>query len=146
MSLDDDFARWEATLPIEITGDAVWTCAAYRLATFISDWAWDDLDRLRANPRTVDIADQLGRALRGIGATYTEAYSRRSFKDRCRYYEYSLGSAREARDWTFKGRRVLGDGRTQEMLSLLARIIRLLTTTIVNERARDQQDGKSRSR
>lgn len=138
MSLDEELARWEANLPTEITSDAVWTCAAYRLATFICDRSWDDLDRLRSNPRTVDVSDQLGRALRGIGATYTEAYSRRSCKDRCRYYEYSLGSAREARDWAFKGRRVLGDARTQEMLTLLARIIRLLMTTIVNERAREQ--------
>ena len=57
-------------------------------------------------------------------------------RDRCRYYEYSLGSAREARDWGFKGRRILGAARAQEMLVLLARIVSLLTTTIVNERAR----------
>ena len=136
MSLDEEIAQWEAQLPVEITSDPVWKCAAYRLATFICDWTWDDLDRLRANPRTIDVADQLDRSLRGIGATYTEAYSRRSPRDRCRYYEYSLGSAREARDWVFKGRRILGAARAQEMLVLLARIVSLLTTTIVNERAR----------
>ena len=144
MSLDDDLATWEAGLPVEITADPVWTCAAYRLATFICEWSWDDLDRLRSNPRTLDVSDQLDRALRGIGATYTQGYSRRSCKDRCRYYEYSLASAREARDWIFKGRRVLGAARTQEMLMLLARIIRLLTTTIVNERAREEQARKRR--
>ena len=138
MALDEELAQWEAGVPLEITADPLWKCAAYRLATFICDWTWEDLDRLRSNPRTVAIADQLDRALRGIGATYTEAYSRRSAKDRCRYYEYSLGSAREARDWAFKGRRVLGAARTQDMLTLLARIIGLLTTTIVNERSRDQ--------
>jgi four helix bundle protein len=144
MALDDELAAWEATLPIEITADAVWTCAAYRLATFICDWSWDDLERLRANSRTAGISEQLDRSLRGIGATYTEAYSRRSSKDRCRYYEYSLGSAREARDWIFKGRRVLGPERTHELLTLLARIIRLLMTTLVNERGRGDNDRGNR--
>lgn len=139
MSLDEEFAAWLRTLPIEITSDPVWTSTAYRLATFISDRSWEDLDRLRTNPRTAHVSDQLGRALDGIGSTYAEAYSRRSCRDRCRYYEYSLGSAREARDWVFKGRRVLGEARTAELLSLLARIIRILTTTVVNERARDEK-------
>jgi four helix bundle protein len=134
MTLDEELAGWEAELPVEITSDPVWTCAAYRLATFVCDRSWDDIERLRASPRTLDVADQLDRSLRGIGATYTEAYSRRSCRDRCRYYEYSLGSAREARDWAFKARRILGDVRYREMLVLLSRIIRLVTATLVNER------------
>jgi len=83
------------------------------------------------------MADQLGRSLGGIGATYTEAYSRRSARDRCRYYEYAIGSAREARDWTFKARRIIGEERTREQLSLLTRIVQLLSVTIVRERPRE---------
>jgi four helix bundle protein len=141
MSLEQELAEWEASLPVQITTDPVWMCAAYRLATFVADRAWDDLARLAADGRGADMADQLGRALRGIGATYAEAYSRRSARDRCRYYEYSLGSAREARDWVFKARHVIGHVRTQETLVLLAQIIRLLTRTLVNERKRNSGVG-----
>ncbi|MGH7636831.1 MAG: four helix bundle protein [Gemmatimonadaceae bacterium] len=137
MTLREEYRAWLRMLPHEITSDAIWTCTAYRLATFASDRLWEDLSRLTADPRTIAIADQLGRALRGIGAAYTEGYSRRSSRDRCRYYEYSLGSAREARDWVFKGRRVIGLERANETLFLLGRIIRLLTVTIVRARPRD---------
>ena len=133
MSSEEEFREWENGLPAEITGDALWTCAAYRLATFAADRAWDDLTQLGKDYRSRDVASQLARALGGIGAAYAEAYSRRSYRDRRRYYEYSLGSARESRDWYFKGRRIIGDARCNEALQLLTRIIRLLTVTITRE-------------
>jgi four helix bundle protein len=139
VAIEEEFAAWERDLPLEITSDPLWTCTAYRLATFAADRSWEDISRLASDPRTADIASQLGRALGSIGATYTEAYSRRSAKDRCRYYEYSIGSAREARDWTFKGRRVIGDERAREQLKLLTRIIQLLSVTIVRERPEKTQ-------
>lgn len=137
MTLREEYRAWLREAPGELTGDASWSCTAYRLATFVCDRAWEDLNRLHADRRTIDLADQLGRSLRGIGSAYTEGYSRRSSRDRCRYYEYSLGSAREARDWVFKGRRVIGVERANETRFLLGRIIRLLTVTIVRERPRD---------
>lgn len=139
MAWQDEFPEWERSLPLELTTDPVWRCAAYRLATFVADRCWEDLDRLNRDARTSDLASQLARALRSIGATYAEAYSRRSPKDRCRYYEYSLGSAREARDWTFKARHVIGAQRTAETLDVLGQIVRLLTRTVVNERRRTGQ-------
>jgi|SRR5688572_10060981 len=146
MTLNQEYRSWLLTVPEEITSDAIWTSTAYRLATFVSDRLWDDLGRLTADARTIGMADQLGRAVRGIGASYTEGYSRRSGRDRCRYYEYSLGSAREARDWVFKARRVLGIERANETLSILGRIIRLLTVTIVRERPSDSRKRSLGSR
>lgn len=134
MTWQDEFGEWERSLPLELTTDPLWRCAAYRLATFIADRCWQDLDRLAADPRTTEVAGQLARSLRSIGATYAEAYSRRSAKDRCRYYEYSLGSTREARDWTFKARHVVGELRTLETLDILGQIARLLARTVANER------------
>ena len=139
MTLREEYRACLRTVPKEITSDAIWSCTAYRLATFVSDRLWDDLGRLIADPRTRHIGDQLGSCTRGIGAAYTEGYSRLSARDRCRYYEYSLGSAGESRDWVFKGRRVIGIERSNETLAILARIIRLLTVTIVRERPRDRR-------
>jgi four helix bundle protein len=134
VTLDEEFAAWQRTLPLEITSDPLWTCAAYRLATFVADRAWEDVTSLVNDPRTATLAGQFAEALGSIGANYAEAYSRSSSRDRCRFYEYSLGSARESRAWCFKGRHVIGDERTRETLQLLTRITQLVTVTIVRER------------
>ena len=114
---------------------------SWQLADELRSLAWADAERLRKNPITCDIARQLYRAVGSIPANLAEGYSRSSGRDRARFFEYALGSAREARDWAFKARHVLGEVRTRETLMLLARIIRLLTTTVVNERARNGRAG-----
>ena len=97
--MNAELEAWERGVPLEIWSDALWRCTAYRLALFAADWAWQDLTALAKDPRTAHIADQLGRALGGISANYADAYSRSSPGDRSRFYEYSLGEAREARGW-----------------------------------------------
>lgn len=79
--------------------------------------------------------DQLYRAVEGIGAQISEGYSRRTGKDRARFYEYALGSGRESRDWYYKSRHILGPEVTAHRLELHARIIRLLMTMVPDERA-----------
>src|SRR5687767_15044751 len=93
MSMDDDIVRWESTVPIEITSDVLWRNAAYRLATYASDFIWPDIAAIAADVRTARIADQLFEAVGSIGANYSEGYSRGTDRDRCRLYEYALGSA-----------------------------------------------------
>lgn len=139
MTLDDEFLAWQHSLPVEITSDALWHATAYRLSLFVSDRAWPDLRALAADPCTAHMADQLGRALGSITANYSEAYSRSAIGHRCRFYEYSLGSAREARSRFFKARHVLGEERMRQSLELLTRIVRLLTVTIVRERGRAKE-------
>lgn len=145
MAVKDDFLSWQQQLPLEITADALWHCTAYRLALFVADRSWEDLGRLAADPRGRHMADQLGRALGSITANYTEAYSRISVADRCRFYEYSLGSARKSREWVFKARHILGEQRTRESLDLLTRITQLLTVTIVRERERAKRPRRKPS-
>ena len=144
VSLKDDFLAWQQLLPIEITSDALWHATAYRLALFASDRCWPDLRKLTDDPCSRHIADQLGRALGSIPANYSEAYSRSGVADRCRFYEYSLGSTREARAWYFKARHVISEERIREALELLTSIARLLTVTIVRERARAPKKPKGR--
>jgi four helix bundle protein len=86
--------------------------------------------------RTLGIAGQLYEALGSISANLAEGYSRGTSKDRARFYEYALGSARESRDWYFKSRHILGETVTEHCLSLLAEIIRLLLTMIPQQRQR----------
>jgi four helix bundle protein len=146
MTLDEQIASWEESVPSELRSDALWRNAAYRLATFASDYIWPDITRLAKDPRTVGAADQLFRSVAGIGANYSDAYSRGTDKDRCRVFEYALAEAREARDWTYKVRHVIGPQRTAEFLALLTRIVQLLTVTIVRERSRNSRFGSDARR
>jgi four helix bundle protein len=130
------FEEWLASVPVEITDDALWRMEVYRLALFASDLAWHDVSRLVQDKRTISLSDQLYEAVGSISANIAEGYSRSSGKDEARFYEYSLGSAREARTWYFQGRHVLGATVTLHRIRLLTQIIRLLRTIMPAERRR----------
>src|SRR4051794_773916 len=102
------FEAWEAEVPAAIREDPLWRVEAYRLSLFLSDLCWRDATKLFEDDRTKGICDQLYRAVGKIGSNIGEGYSRGTAKARILYYEYAAGSAREARDWYFKGRHVLG--------------------------------------
>ena len=144
MTLNEEFLEWELSIPKEIQQDALWHATAYRMGLFIADRCREDLDRLVADQRTNYVATQLSKALESISANYAEGYSRSTIADRCRFYEYSLGSARESRDWSFKLRRALGPDFTQELIAFLTRITQLLTVTITRERGRGSTRIKRR--
>ena len=84
--------------------------------------------------RTLELSNQLYRALGSISANLAEGYSRGTSKDRARFYEYALGSARESRDWYYKGRHILGPAVTAHRLNLFTHIIRLLLTMVPEQR------------
>jgi four helix bundle protein len=106
----------------------------YRFAVFAGDLAWQDVSRLIKDRRMVSVADQLYRAIGSIGANVAEGYSRRSGKDQARFYEYALGSAREARGWYYQSRHVLSEVVSTHRIKLLTQITRLLLTIIPAER------------
>ena len=128
------YDEWLAAVPREFTQDPLWRMQVYRLAVFASDLAWQDVSRLIKDRRTVGVADQLYRAVGSIAANIAEGYSRRSGKDQARFYEYALGSAREARGWYCQGRHVLSQTVATHRLKLLTQIARLLLTIIPAER------------
>lgn len=130
------YAAWEREVPEAITDDSLWKVKAYRLALFLSDAGWYDVTKLMGDRRTLALSDQLYRALGSIGANLAEGYSRGTGKDRARFYEYALGSARESRDWYYKGRHILGDAVIQHRLALLSEVLRLLLTMIPQQRGR----------
>jgi len=80
------------------------------------------------------LSDQLYRALGSISGNIEEGYSRGTGKDRARFYEYSLGSARESRGWYYRRRYILGEVVVHHRLQLLSEIIRLLLTMVPQQR------------
>ncbi len=129
-----NYEEWEKTLPQAITDDSLWKVTAYRLALFISDLGWHDVTCLMKDRRTIGLSDQLYRALGSVSANIEEGYSRGTGKDRARFYEYALGSARESRGWYYKGRHILGEPVVQHRMQLLTEIIRLLLTMVPQQR------------
>lgn len=131
-----DYEEWVATVAAEIKADSLWKMTAYRLALFLGDLGWCDTTRLMRERQMLGLSDQLYQALGSISANIAEGYSRGTGKDRARFYEYALGSARESRDWYFKARHVLGEVVFQHRLQLLTRVIQLLLTMIPQQRDR----------
>ena len=128
------YEEWLTTVPSELSDDTLWRMEVYRLALFAGDLAWHDVSKLVRNRATVSLADQLYRAVCSVSGNIAEGYSRQSKKDQARFYEYALGSAREARNWYYHGRHVLSEAVAVHRMQLLTRIIRLLLTIIPAER------------
>ena len=137
------YEEWLASVSSDFTQDPLWRMEVYRLAVFVSDLAWRDVSRLIKDRRMLGVADQLYRAVGSIGANVAEGYSRRSGKDQARFYEYALGSAREARGWYRQGRHVLSESVATHRIKLVTQIIRLLLTIIPAERGYGLREEQS---
>jgi four helix bundle protein len=129
-----NYQDWAKTVPPEIREDPLWSVEAYRLGLFAGDLAWHDVQRIRAQ-RFFKLADQLLSSVGGVSAQTGEGYSRGTGKDRARFYEYALGSAREGRDWYFKARHILGGDVARHRIRLLTRITRLLLKMVPSQRS-----------
>jgi four helix bundle protein len=130
MTLDE----WEQTVPAVLKADALWRRQDYRIASYLADTAWPDVDALAAHAGTRDVASQLYRALGSIGANIAEGYSRGSSADRVRFFEYALGSAREAREWYRRAQPVIGIERATDRAAMITSVVRLLLVIIPSER------------
>ncbi|PSQ97841.1 MAG: four helix bundle protein [Bacteroidetes bacterium SW_9_63_38] len=128
------FSAWKKQVPDTIRDEPLRGMRVYRVSLFASDVSLRDAGTLRDEDRTKSLADQLYRAVGSVGANIAEGYSRGTGKDRARFYEYALGSARESKDWYFKGRFVLGDEVTQHRLAFMSEIVRLLLAIIPKQR------------
>jgi four helix bundle protein len=129
-----NYEEWLENVPPELSEDALWRMKVYRLALFAGDLAWHDVTKLVRDGRTLRLSSQLYSAVGSIAANIAEGYSHQSRKDQARFYEYSLGSAREARVWYYQGRSILSDKVVNHRLELITQIIRLLLTIIPSER------------
>lgn len=128
------FAEWLAGVPAEITNDPAWKLEVYRLALFAGDLGWLDVQAISKRQHMLSIADQLQRAVQSISANITEGYSRSKPLDRARFLEYTLGSARESRDWYYKARWVLPEDVIRHRMNLLTQLIAMLVSLIPQQR------------
>lgn len=133
------FAEWEANVPEAIRSDRLWRMEVYRLGLFLADLAWQDAGKLLQDRRCVGVADQLYRAVGNISSNLAEGYSRGTGKDRARFYEYALGSTREARDWYYKGRHTLDQTVIDHRIELTTQIIRLTITMLTKDRRTNER-------
>ena len=135
-----NYQEWLDTVQQDFKADVLWKMTVYRYALFLGDLAWHDVTKLIKDRRTLGLSEQLYEAVGSISVNIAEGYSRRSGKDRARLYEYSLGSARESRDWYHKARHILGDEVVGYRQQFLTEIIRLLLTITPQERSRNIQE------
>ena len=138
-----NYDEWLKTVPDDFKGDVLWKMAVYRIALFLGDLSWFDVTKLVKDRRTIGLSEQLYEAVGSVGVNIAEGYSRSSGKDRARFMEYSLGSARESRDWYYKGRHVLSEKVAYHRIQLLTQIIRLLLTMTPKERGRTIREEKA---
>lgn len=131
-----DFDTWDSSTVSPFGADRVWRISALRSAVYLLDQTWDDAQELRRNRLGESTALQLYRAVGSIGANLMEGYSRSSGLDRVRFFEYSLGSARESQWWYYSGRHVLASTTVDARMELLNQIKRLLLVAIPKERRR----------
>ncbi len=129
-----NYDEWEKGVPNEFKSDVLWKMKVYRLAVFISDLGWYDVSKLVQDQRTQKLSDQLYRALGSISSNLAEGYSRSTGKARALYFEYALGSARESREWVYKGRHFLGEKVVNHRVKLITEIIRLSLTMLPEQR------------
>jgi len=138
-----NYTDWQKTVPDDITQDPLWKLEVYRLGLFVSDIAWQDAIALNKTPLTRDLANQLYRAVCSISANIAEGYSRSTGKDRARFFEYSLGSAREARDWYYKSRHTLKEEIVKPRINILTQISKMLNVLTPHQRQKGIREEKA---
>lgn len=140
MDLDVELEEWVKCQPPVLTSDPLWRMTVYRFAAFCLHLAWADVSILARNPITVGVARQLYEAIGSVPANLSEGYSRSSGRDRVRFYEYALGSARECICHYQAAAPVIGAELALSRQSRLRSIVRLLSAIIPKERRRRLDD------
>jgi len=141
-----NFSDWQDQVPSSIREDTLWDVEAYRLSLLASDVCWQDIRKLHEKAHTRSLADQLYRAVGSVSSNIAEGYSRGTGKDRARFYEYALGSARESRDWYYKSRFVIGEDVVAHRLDFMTQIIRLLLVMVSDQRGGEIREPDSKYR
>ena len=130
MNLDE----WVETAPTALRESPLWKVRVYQIGTYVARLAGQDAAALERHPRFADTVSQLVKSAGSVPATVSEGYSRQSRRERIKYYEYALGSAREATTWYSNAADTLPPEMVEDRLTLLARACQLLLRMIQNQR------------
>ena len=133
-TLRERFDKWQSRTPADLVGDPIWRLTAYRMSLFLSDIVHEDGQILYRRRISGHKVSQLERSVESISANISEGYSKFSGKERAKYFESALASAREARDWYRRSSYWLGAAESEGRRMLLTEIISILTVAIPEER------------
>jgi four helix bundle protein len=122
----DEQRVWEQGRSHAITSDVIWKLDAYRASLFLLHCVRIDCRTLRITRTGEETAAQLVRAAGSVSANIGEGYSRSGRKDRLRFLDYALGSARECFTWYETGRDILPEDVIEMRQQLAARLRSLL--------------------
>ncbi len=131
------FEEWMATVPERVKAEACWRFDGYPRALYLYELAWDDCEALVRDERGRAVARQLIRSVGSISANIEEGYGRGvGGKDYLYFLRIAEGSAREAKGWYFRARRLLGPAVVEARQALLDEILALLVTEKRRHRSR----------
>jgi len=131
------FEEWMATVPERVKAEACWRFDAYPRALYLYELAWDGCEALVRDERGRAVARQLIRSVGSISANIEEGYGRGvGGKDYLYFLRIAEGSAREAKGWYFRARRLLGPAVVEARQALLDEILALLVTEKRRHRSR----------
>ena len=134
-NLEARFQQWQNTPPPDLAGDPIWRMTAYRISLFMADLVRLDARRLVDHGAPHHKVTQLESSVESVEANISEGYSKFSGRDRARFFEMALSSAREARGWYRRSSQWLGTGEAEERRMLMTQVIKILTVAIPQERS-----------
>ena len=132
------YEEWEVEAEKTYGADPIWHLHVYRRSLYLSECAVNDLEILADTRRGTRAAAQLTESLGSIRANLAEGYGRATPADRVRFYEYSLSSARESREWYHEIRSLLPTAVVTDRLRQLSQLIAMLTRLVRAQRQRSQ--------
>ncbi len=128
MDWEADFREWQSTVPRALRDDPLWKAEYYRLALYLYELAWQDVEQIWNDLRGREVARQLIRSAGGVAANLEEAFGRGIHSaDGQRVLRIALGECRETRGWYFRLRNLLPQPHLTARLDLLSRLIGMLT-------------------
>ena len=133
-NLEAQFEQWPKQPPPDLVGDPIWRMTAYRISLFMADLVRLDARKLFDLGAPSHKTNQLESSVESVEANLSEGYSKFSGKDRARFFEIALASAREARGWYRRSSPWLGSQEAAERQMMLTQVIKILTVAIPDER------------
>ena len=134
-NLEARFQQWQKTPPPDLIGDPIWRMTAYRISLFMADLVRLDALSLVHHGAPNHKVTQLESSVESVEANLSEGYSKFSGKERARFFEMALASAREARGWYRRSSQWLGTEEAAERRMLMTQVIKILTVAIPRERS-----------
>lgn len=131
--------EWVEQVPASMRRDPLWGFQVYPKALFLADLMWEDTERMIKDLRGREIARQMVRSVGSICANIEEGHGRGYGKENAYFQRIALGSARESRGWTYRGRQFLNPGVLVHRIHLLDEIIAALVLSSNQQRQYRQQ-------